>query len=89
MIKGKPLPPVKDIAPPSEQELDELAALWDATVDAKYKGLLDAQPLGTPNATARFLYDRANMRYIDRATGRILTRQEVKAAFNQFVNGRK
>ena len=76
MIKGKPLPPVKNIDPPSEQEIDELIAAWDANAPLFYRGLLSA---GSPSS--RFDYDRANMVYIVRETGRRLSRDEVNAVF--------
>ena len=85
MIKGKPLPLVEEIAPPSAQELDELTARWNANVDQYYVGLLEAQPLGTPNATSRFLWDRSRLEYIHRTSGRRITRKEYTAVYMRFV----
>ena len=75
MIKGEPLPPVKEVTPPDTQRLDELIALWNVNCPPFYKGLLEAGA-----ATSRFVYDKATMIYSVRG-GRKLTREEVKQAY--------
>lgn len=91
MIKGKPLPPVEEIAPPSQEELDKVNAEWDANCPSFYRGLLDAQSINTSNPAARFLYDRARMKYIHRASGRVLTEKDLRdayVAYNRKITGR-
>lgn len=78
---GKGLPPVKDIAPPSQEEQDKVIALWNANCPPFYIGLMEAAPLGEKNTTARFLYDRVNLQYIHRKTRRVLSKREVGQAF--------
>jgi hypothetical protein len=81
MKLGKPLPPVKEIIQPSQEELDKVNARWDAFAPLFYKGLLDAQNITTKNPTARFLYDKRKMRYIHRKTGRVITLHEIRQAY--------
>ena len=85
MIKGKPLPPVNDIVPPDESELDLINARWDKFCPPYYKGLLDAQSINAPEITSRFVFDRARMRYIHRATGRVLSLREVRQAYIVYI----
>lgn len=84
MIKGSALPPVKDVAPPTLQELDELVAKWNATVDKYYVGLLEALPVGTPG-THRFEYDSVKMEYVHRSSGRRIKFKEVKRVLMMFT----
>jgi hypothetical protein len=79
MIKGKPLPPVKDVTAPDTQRLDELVALWDANCPPFYKGLLEAG-----SETSRFVYDKSTMTYSIRG-GRKLTRAEVKQVYGETM----
>lgn len=76
MIKGKPLPPVKDITPPDEQRIDELVAMWNANCPKFYVGLLEA---GRSNS--RFVYDAPTLTYRVQATGRKLTREEINKVY--------
>jgi hypothetical protein len=90
-IKGKPLPPVTDIQPPTIDEMNIIVAKWDANCPPYYKGLMETQPVTMANPTAKFLWDKTTMHYIDRRTGRVLTRKEIKDAFiayNEKVSGR-
>lgn len=84
MIKGKPLPLSGDIPAPDESELDLINARWDKYCPPYYRGLLDAQSINASNPTSRFVYDRARMRYIHRATGRVLTLSEIRQAYIQY-----
>ena len=81
MIKGKPLPEVKDITPPDEQRIDELIAMWNANCPLFYVGLLEA---GRPNS--RFVYDKATLTYSVKPygvlqQGRKLTRAEINKVY--------
>jgi hypothetical protein len=79
MIKGNPLPPVKDITAPDTQRLDELIALWNVNCPPFYKGLLEAG-----SATSRFVYDKSTMTYSVKG-GRKLTRAEVKKVYGDTM----
>jgi hypothetical protein len=83
---GNPLPPVKDIAQPSEAEIDALVAKWDANCPPFFVGLMEAQLTTEPNPTAKFLYDKSRMQYIHRATGRVLTRNEINEAWIAYTD---
>lgn len=84
---GRPLPPVKDIAPPSEEEIDKYIASWNANCPPYFRGLLESQSANDPGATSRFVYDRTRMRYIHRKTGRVIPQGEINRAFIEY--GRK
>jgi hypothetical protein len=79
MIKGAPLPEVKEVTPPDTQRLDELIAQWDANCPPFYKGLLIAG-----SVDSRFIYDKATMTYSVRG-GRKLTRAEVKKVYGETM----
>jgi hypothetical protein len=84
MIKGKALPPVETIAPPTQQEIDGAVILWDANCPPYYVGLLDADSVTVKDSKKKFLYDKARLVYIVRKTGRELSRREVNQAFVEF-----
>lgn len=77
---GKPLPPVKDIPPPTEAEIDLMVANWNTYAPAKYRGLLEARPIGTDDPKARWFYDAERGRYVSK-TGHVVTPQELRAAY--------
>jgi len=81
---GKPLPPVIDVPPPTQDEINIIIAKWNANCPPAYVGLMEAQLITEPNPTAKFLYDKAKMIYIHRKTGAVLTRKEVNEAFLYF-----
>lgn len=83
---GKPLPPVEEIAPPSQQEQDAVIASWNANCPLFYVGLMEADSIDSKNSKARFLYDKLNLRYVHRKTGRVLTQHEVNRAFIVWTN---
>lgn len=84
---GRPLPPVKDVAVPTEQQLDELSALWDRRVP-ELAGLMEAKPLGSEQSLAsRFWWDEVKRRYIRASNGRVVTTAELRAAMEKFQDG--
>lgn len=83
MKLGKPLPPVKKVDPPTQQEIDLLISNWDTYAPAKYRGLLSARPLGTDDKEARWFYDADRRRYISRA-GHVVTPKELRLAYFAF-----
>jgi len=81
--RGKGLPAFDgDVPVPSQAEIDALVINWNERVP-RYAGLLEAQPLGS-DKPSRFWYDEINQRYIRRSNGRIVTEQELRAAFLAF-----
>jgi hypothetical protein len=76
---GKPLPPVKEVAAPTQSEIDLMIANWDAYAPAKYRGLLAARPVGTKGA--RWFWDSARRRYISAKSGHVVTPKELRAAY--------
>ena len=83
---GKPRPPVEEIAPPVQSEIDAIVALWNANCPPFYVGLMEAQLATDANPTSRFLYDKRSLKYIHRKTGRVLDQKEINAAFLAFSN---
>lgn len=83
---GKPLPPVKDIPAPTEDEINVRVAEWNANCPPFYRGLMETQLLTDPNPTAKFLWDSVNLHYVHRKTGRVLTQREVLDAYIAFNN---
>ena len=80
---GKPLPPVKDVQPPSQADIDLMIANWDAYAPAKYRGMLAALPVGTDDPKARWFYDAERGRYISKS-GHVVTPKELRAAYLAF-----
>jgi hypothetical protein len=82
---GKPLPPVvEDIPAPTQQELDLLIANWNAYAPPKYRGMLEARPVGTDDPKALWFYNPIRRRYIHARNGRIVTVDELRKAFLSF-----
>jgi tetratricopeptide (TPR) repeat protein len=82
---GKPLPAVKKIAAPTQQELDHLCAEWDELVPEEWRGLLDAKPLGyTGTPAPRFYYDEVRRINIRASNGQVVTYQEKRLAYLAF-----
>jgi hypothetical protein len=78
---GKPLAEVKDPTPTPEQ-IDRAVAQWDSVVPEKWRGLLDAKPLGwigTPKP--RFYYDEVRRVTIRASNGKIVTAAEKRLAY--------
>jgi len=83
MKLGKPLPPVKEVPPPTQQEIDLLVSNWDTYAPAKYRGMLSAVPYGTIDNKARWFYDADRRRYISRA-GHVVSPKELRLAYLAF-----
>lgn len=87
---GKPLPDAKDIPAPSAEQIDRFVASWDANVPEKWRGLLDAKPVGwtgTPNP--RFYYDEIRRVTIRASNGRVVTAAEKRAAYLAYMQAIK
>lgn len=89
---GKPLPRANNIPPaPSEQELDAAVARWNANCPPWAVGLMEAEPIEKKGGMSKFIFDRANRRYIVRKTGKVIPWSEVQKAFAEYqrkVSGR-
>lgn len=82
------LAPVKNIAPPSEEEIAKAKAKWDKYAPASLVGLLDASTLGDKQKT-RFVWDKARHEYVNRLTGRRVSKAELRAALMQYIKRAK
>lgn len=75
---------------PTDEEIDQLIATWDANVPADYRGLLESPSLTKLSQTGeeyngRWVWDDRNKQYIDRRTGRPLSQTELHRIFSGFV----
>lgn len=89
---GKPLPPISDDADttPTPAQVDRAVALWDATVPAQWRGMLDPKPLGwTGTPKPRFYYDDIRGVLIRASTGKIVTMEEKRKAYLAFQDALK
>lgn len=89
---GVPLPKIKDtfVEPaPTEEEITNLLFLWDTYAPPQYKGLLAARHTGviaqTGERPGRFVYDDDRQCLVEVETGRVISRNEVRLAYQQFV----
>jgi hypothetical protein len=87
MKLGKPLPPVTEVKPPTQEEIDNLVRKWDDYCPQKYKGLLAAKALGSEEKS-NFYWDVKNKRYSDK-TGRILSGKEIRQAYLEYLKAIK
>lgn len=93
MKLGKGLPPVPEsyVDPaPTSTEIDQLVATWNSNVPAEYRDLLEAPSLTKLSLTGekyngRWVWDDKNKKYIDRKTGKPMSRAEMHAVFSSFV----
>jgi hypothetical protein len=75
------LPPIDgDIPAPSQAEIDLIIANWNAYAPAKYRGMLEARPVGTKDSKARWFYDAQRQRYISRA-GHVVSPRELNEVY--------
>ena len=79
---GPPLPALVDFPAPGEDELNRLSAQWNSIVPAKWRGMLDAQPLGSEVKSA-FYYDEVR-RVLYRANGQVVSVRERLLAYEAF-----
>lgn len=87
---GKPLPEVNEIAPPGEQEINNLVSLWDRYAPRRYAGLMNAESKSVLAATGakprgKFVWDEQNLVYIVAKTGRVIGLDELHNALRAFV----
>jgi hypothetical protein len=87
MKLGKPLPPVTEVKPPTQEQVDELVRKWDDYAPAKYRGLLSAKALGS-DEKSNFYWDVKNKRYVD-ANGNIITPKEIRQAYLEYLKAIK
>jgi len=87
MKLGKPLPPVTEIKPPTPEQIDELVRKWNDYAPPKYKGLLEAKPLGSEEP-ANFYWNPKTKQYSDK-TGRILSGKEIRQAYLEYLKAIK
>lgn len=77
---GTPLKAASEFEKPTDDEINNVNRRWDESVPAKYRGLLDAKPLGSDDASARWFWDARRGQYVDKA-GRYLSKRELRAAW--------
>ncbi len=82
------LKPVKNIDPPTEEEIAKAKAKWDKYAPPTLTGLLDASTLGD-NQKTRFVWDAVRREYVNRATGRRVSKAELRAALMQYIKRAK
>lgn len=77
MIKlGKPLPPVKSIRQPTEDDARRVIAKWDNSIPRKYQGMLDGA----------YTFDRETRLYISDA-GKAITKDALHNLWIEYVDG--
>jgi hypothetical protein len=69
-----------DIPAPTQAELDLIIANWNAYAPAKYRGLMEARPVGTDDPKARWFYDAQRRRYISKS-GHVVSPDELNKAY--------
>ena len=86
---GKPLPPVAEIAVPTQEELDNLSEQWNKLVPEEWRGLLDPKPLGyTGTPAPQFYYDNMRGVTIRARNGQVVTTKEKRLALRAFQKAR-
>jgi len=89
---GRPLPPVKDTddLTPQAAQIDRAVALWDSIVPEKWRGMLDAKPMGwIGKPKPRFYFDDVRGVMIRASNGQVVTAKEKRAAYLAFQAGIK
>jgi len=87
MKLGKPLPPVTEIKPPTPEQVDELVRKWNDYCPPKYRGLLEAKPLGSDEPSS-FYWNQKTKQYSDKM-GRILSGKEIRQAYLEYLKAIK
>lgn len=87
MKLGKPLPPVQEVKPPTQEEIDSLIRRWDDYAPSKYKGLLAAKDINS-GEKSNFYWNPKTKEYSDKS-GRVLSGKEIRAAFLAYLKAIK